>query len=78
MSRPCVQTQHWHSFHTFNMQNRSNRSLLFGTRADAVAPGGTTGAPATSSAELDAMEADNQSGVDALRGSAGLMKDVRL
>lgn len=56
------------------MQNRSNRNLLFGGRADAAS---TAAAPApASSSELDAMEADNQGGVDALRGSAGMMKDV--
>lgn len=53
------------------MQNRSNRNLLFGGRAG-DAPGVTT----ASVAEQEVMEAENQAGVDALRGSAGIMKDV--
>lgn len=60
------------------MQNRTNRNLLFGGRA--AGPGGTgaaVGEP-VDAAESEALEADNQAGVDKLRGSAGTMKDIAL
>lgn len=50
------------------MQNRANRTLLFGARPNAGAD--------ASAGDLEALESDNQAGVDHLRGSAGLMKDV--
>ncbi len=60
-----------------DMQNRSNRSLLFGGRADASNSGASVGAGAPTAMELDAMEADNQAGVEGLRAPAARMKDVR-
>ncbi len=57
------------------MQNRSNRTLLFGGRAGVG--GDAAGGGSASAADIEEMEAENQGGVDALRGSAGLMKDVR-
>lgn len=54
------------------MQNRTNRGLLFGSRASA-------GADLPSSApEADALEVDNQRAIEALRGSAGSMKDIAI
>lgn len=54
------------------MQNRTNRNLLFGARASAGSE-----LPA-SAAEADALELDNQRAVDALRGSAGSIKDIAI
>lgn len=54
------------------MQNRTNRNLLFGARASAGSE-----LPA-SAQEADALELDNQRAVDALRGSAGSMKDIAI
>ena len=54
------------------MQNRTNRSLLFGARAStgAVDPNATK--------DGEAMESDNQTSVEHLRGSASTMKDIAL
>lgn len=54
------------------MQNRGSRALLFGSRATS-GPGSTDGAH-----DIEALEADNQLGVEGLRGSAGMMKDIAL
>lgn len=54
------------------MQNRTNRNLLFGTRA-------TSGPDASGmAAEADALELDNQRAVEQLRGSAGTIKDIAI
>jgi hypothetical protein len=50
------------------VQNRTNRNLLFGGRAGNV--GGD--------AHAEALEADNQRGVERLGGSAVAMKDIAL
>lgn len=59
---------------------RSSRNLLFGGRSDAAAAGSgvSVGGNAPSTADLEAMEADNQAGVDGLRAPAAMMKDVRV
>jgi len=57
------------------MQNRSNRSLLFGSRG-----GGGVGGSAEKDnvTDLDAMEAQNQAGVDGLRAPASQMKQLAM
>ncbi|CDF40957.1 Bet1 [Chondrus crispus] len=56
------------------MQNRTNRGLLFGARATAGGDLPSAGA----SGESDALEQDNQRAIEALRGSAGSMKDIAI
>lgn len=53
------------------MQNRSNRSLLFGSR-------GGGGGEKDNVTDLDAMEAQNQAGVDGLRAPASQMKQLAM
>lgn len=55
-----------------NMQNRTNRNLLFGSRATS---GADTGA---STSETDGLEIDNQRAVEQLRGSAGTIKELAI
>lgn len=50
------------------MQNRTNRNLLFGNR--------TGGAPGD--LQTEALESENQRGVERLGGSANAMKDIAI
>ena len=58
------------------MQNRSNRSLLFGSRGGGGGSGG--GGEKDNATDLDAMEAQNQAGVDGLRAPASQMKQLAM
>ena len=54
------------------MQNRTNRNLLFGARAS------TGPADPNVTKDGEAMESDNQTSIEHLRGSASTMKDIAL
>lgn len=54
------------------MQNRTNRNLLFGSRATSAADAAVLGT------EADALEIDNQHAVEQLRGSAGAIKELAI